>query len=160
MSILEKWFQNLKEIREELIDTVQNMSEEELNWVPREGMKSAKALLIEIAAGEIWLDYFLTNPGQSLLWKDAFNMVKGNDLLSLLAELEALRRNTINIFTKYSEKELLEEKTWPNDPEKTYSPEETMRYLIQHEYYHLGQLIYNRWIQGHNPYETENKTSG
>jgi len=63
MKILEKWFQNLQEIREELIDTVQNMTENELNWVPKEGMKSAKSLLIEIAAGEIWLDSFLTNPG-------------------------------------------------------------------------------------------------
>lgn len=160
MKILEKWFQNLQEIREELIDTVQNMTENELNWVPKEGMKSAKSLLIEIAAGEIWLDSFLTNPGEKLSWKEAFKQVKGNDLPSLLSELASLRQNTITIFSQYTEKELFEEKQWPNDPEKTFSPEETMRYLIQHEYYHLGQLIYNRWIQGHNPYKSGNLTSG
>jgi len=160
MTILDRWLQNLQEIREELIDTVKNMSEKELNWIPKEGMKSVKSLLIEIAAGEIWLDYFLTNPGEKLSWKEAFKLVKGNDLPGLLSELTSLRKKTIALFSQYTEKELFEEKQWPNDPEKTFSPEETMRYLIQHEYYHLGQIIYNRWIQGHNPYESDSLTSG
>lgn len=39
MKILEKWFENLKEIREELLDTVRNCTEDEFIWVPKPGMK-------------------------------------------------------------------------------------------------------------------------
>ena len=28
----------------------------------------------------------------------------------------------------------------------------TIREIARHEYYHLGQMITYRWIQGHNPY--------
>jgi uncharacterized damage-inducible protein DinB len=159
MKILDKWFENLREIREELMDTVKNITEEEFTWVPKPGMKSAKALLIEIAAGELWLDHFLTNP-EPISWKSAFELVKGNTLESLSLELESIRKKTIQLFSQYTEAELFEEKAWPNDPDKTMSPEETMRYLIQHEYYHLGQLIYNRWMLGYNPFQSEVGTSG
>jgi len=160
MKILEKWFENLKEIREELLDTVRNCTEDEFIWVPKPGMKSAKALLIEIAAGELWLDHFLTNPDEPLSWKAAFDLVKGNILPDLLNELAAIRQKTIVLFQQFTEKELFEEKTWPNDSTKTFSPEETMRYLIQHEYYHLGQLIYNRWMLGYNPFQSGQASSG
>ena len=160
MKILEKWFENLKEIREELIDTVKTITEEEFTWEPKPGMKSAKALLIEIAVGELWLNHFLTNPDKPLLWKEAFTLVKGDTLASLLAELDSIRKNTLKLYSEYPEADLFLEKTWPNDPEKTFSPEESMRYLIQHEYYHLGQLIYNRWMLGYNPYKSKNSTSG
>ena len=160
MKILEKWLENLREIREELLDTVKNITEEELIWAPKPGMKSAKALLVEIAAGEVWLDHFLTHPGEQLSWKSAFELVKGNSLLELIRELESIRLQTVLLFQQYSETELFEEKPWPNDTTKTFSPEESMRYLIQHEYYHLGQLIYNRWMLGYNPFQSGETTSG
>lgn len=28
-----------------------------------------------------------------------------------------------------------------------------VRWVARHEYYHLGQLIYNRWLLGYNPYK-------
>lgn len=26
-------------------------------------------------------------------------------------------------------------------------------WIGMHEYYHLGQLVYNRWMLGYNPYD-------
>ena len=106
MKILEKWFENLKEIREELIDTVKTITEEEFTWEPKPGMKSAKALLIEIAVGELWLNHFLTNPDKPLLWKEAFTLVKGDTLASLLAELDSIRKNTLKLYSEYPEADL------------------------------------------------------
>lgn len=32
-------------------------------------------------------------------------------------------------------------------------PEELIRWVARHEYYHLGQLIIYRWLLGDNPYQ-------
>jgi uncharacterized damage-inducible protein DinB len=32
-------------------------------------------------------------------------------------------------------------------------PEELVRWIGMHEYYHMGQLIAYRWIRGDNPYK-------
>jgi uncharacterized damage-inducible protein DinB len=84
MALLDKWMENLKEIREELLETVSSIKPEEFNWEPRPGMKSAKALLAEIAAGEIWLNSFLTDPAQKVTWNNAFKQVKADDLDTIL----------------------------------------------------------------------------
>ena len=34
----------------------------------------------------------------------------------------------------------------------TIEPEELVRWVCRHEYYHLGQIIIYRWMQGDNPY--------
>lgn len=153
MTLLERWFTNLKENRDELIETVATIKPEEFTWEPRPGMKSAKDLLAEIAAGELWLNNFLENPEKKLSWDDAFKQVKSDSLEILMKELETLREKTIHHYKNIPEEDLLKEYELPAYPGQTFSPEEAMRYTIQHEYYHLGQLIYNRWMLGFNPYK-------
>jgi uncharacterized damage-inducible protein DinB len=157
MKLLDKWFENLKEIRDELTETVSSMKPEEFTWEPRPGMKSAKSLLSEIAAGEIWLIDFLTNPKQKLTWDNAFKQVKADSLSEIMIELGILREKTIQLFKNIPEEDLLKEYDLASHPSQKFSPEEAMRYTIQHEYYHLGQLIYNRWLLGYNPYEIKEK---
>ena len=152
MTLLDKWLENLREIREELLETTKSITSEEYTWEPKPGMKSAKALLTEIAAGEIWLNSFLTDPTQKVTWDDAFKQVKADDLPTIIMELDTLREKTIQQFKNLPEEDLLKEFEIAGQPDQKFSPEEAMRYTIQHEYYHLGQLIYNRWILGYNPY--------
>lgn len=159
MALLDKWLENLKEIRDELIETTKTITSEEYTWEPRPGMKSAKALLTEIAAGEIWLIHFLRNPEEKLSWDNSFKQVKAENLETILTELEVLRRQTIELFQKIPPDDLLKEYEIPGHPDQKFSPEEAMRYMIQHEYYHLGQLIYNRWLLGYNPYTEKEKIS-
>lgn len=153
MSLLEKWLQNLKENRDELLETVTGITPEEFVWEPRPGMKSAKDLLTEIAAGEIWLNHFLSSPENKITWDNAFKQVKAKTLPEILEELEKVRENTIQRFKNFTEEDLIQEYELPGHPDQKFSPEEAMRYMIQHEYYHLGQLIYNRWLLGYNPYQ-------
>jgi len=35
----------------------------------------------------------------------------------------------------------------------TVEPEEIIRWVARHEYYHLGQIIIYRWMLGDNPYK-------
>ena len=158
MLLLERWISNLIEIRDELIETLAGMKPEEFTWEPKPGMKSAQNLLLEIVAGEIYFTSFLSNPDQEFTWDDAYSQIKGEDLPTIIKELEIHRKNTIQLFMQYTEEELIKEiKSFnPCRLDQTYSPEEAMRYLIQHEYYHLGQLIYNRWMLGYDP-NKENK---
>jgi len=153
MTLLDRWITNLKEIRDELIDITASISPEEFNWEPRPGMKSAQKLLTEIAAGEIWLNNFLENPEKKLSWDDAFKQVKSDNLEIIMKELSILREKTIQLFKSIPEEDLLKEYELSGYPDQKFSPEEAMRYMIQHEYYHLGQLIYNRWMLGYNPYK-------
>jgi uncharacterized damage-inducible protein DinB len=85
--------------------------------------------------------------------------VKAENLETILTELEVLRRQTIELFQKIPPDDLLKEYEIPGHPDQKFSPEEAMRYMIQHEYYHLGQLIYNRWLLGYNPYTEKEKIS-
>jgi uncharacterized damage-inducible protein DinB len=158
LRLLEKWLENLNEIRDELIDTASSIKPQEYAWEPRPGMKSAKSLLAEIAAGEIWLNHFLTNPEQKLTWDNSFKQVKSDSLEIVLEFLSTLREKTIHLYKNIPEEDLLKEYELPGHPDQKISPEEAMRYMIQHEYYHLGQLIYNRWLLGYNPYLKNEKT--
>jgi uncharacterized damage-inducible protein DinB len=74
-----------------------------------------------------------------------------------MKELESLREETIQQYKKLPEEDLLKEFEIAGHPDQKFSPEEAMRYMIQHEYYHLGQLIYNRWMLGYNPYTKKEK---
>lgn len=152
MKLLEKWLENLNEIRSELVETASSIKPDEYLWEPRPGMKSAKSLLSEIATGEIWLIHFLTNPEEKLSWDNSFKQVRSDSLEIVLEFLATLRQKTIQLFKNIPEEDLLKEYELPGHPDQNISPEEAMRYMIQHEYYHLGQLIYNRWLLGYNPY--------
>ena len=38
-------------------------------------------------------------------------------------------------------------------PVADIEPEELIRWVCMHEYYHLGQIITYHWIRGDNPYK-------
>lgn len=147
----------LDEIRKELVDTVQGLTPEEFGWAPAEGMKSYAALLQEIGTMEKLTTAWLTS-GQELPW-DMAAYVRGDSAANALADLAAIRTETLAYLHDVSEEKLetpvAVPAAWQQYWGAEIEPEEGIRWVALHEYYHLGQMIIYRWQTGHNPYKGE-----
>jgi uncharacterized damage-inducible protein DinB len=149
----------LKEIRTELSQELQRMQPEEVDWAPRPGMKSCRALLEEIGTMEKVCVHWLSHQ-EELDWKETSEAIawQGNEAAPALRSLEQVRVGTLRYLDDCSEERLQTPVSLPaewhqyfNGP--TVEPEELLRWVARHEYYHLGQLITYRWILGDNPYK-------
>lgn len=147
----------LDEVRQELLKTAEPITAEEFTWEPRPGMKSAKALLEEIGTMERMHTVFLTQ-NEVVGWQEAVRW-SGQTLSSTLDDLKEIREETLRFFQGCSDEEFEAPRPIPEPWQKWWgqeaSPEAMLSWIMCHEYYHLGQLIYNRWLLGYNPYEGE-----
>jgi len=155
-SFKEFLLKELGEVRKELLETASKIKTEEYDWHPRPDMKSAKDLLIEICGEELWMNSLMK--GKLIKWSEAEAKIKGEDLQSILNELQNVRKETIEFIESKNDEELwnpIEE--LPQDVKEYCGgdivPGEFLDFTLRHEYYHLGQLIYNRWLLGYNPYK-------
>lgn len=154
-TLKERLLKELKEIREELVETARQIKPEEFDWRPRPDMKSAKALLQEIGTMEKICVNVLAG-GPKLEWEKAVNW-SGDDLKAILKDLESIRKETLRYLDSLSDEDLHKPvempESWHQYTGPRWEPEEMLRWVARHEYYHLGQLIYNRWLLGYNPYK-------
>lgn len=145
----------LAEVRKELIETVKDITDEEFGWAPREGMKTYRALLQEIGTMEKLTNSWLTT-GQILAW-DMPAYVSGDSVQAALADLDSIRFATNSYLESATEDKLQTPIAVPQDWQQYWGPEmepeEAFRWIVMHEYYHLGQIVSYRWIQGHDPYK-------
>ena len=147
---------DLHEIRKELADEVAKLKPEEFNYAPEESMKSCKALLQEIGSMEkICLTWVA---GQQMLDWDTAVSWSGDDANSIMADLASIRAETLAYIDSATEDSLQAGVPVPDEwkqymPFESIEPEEMIRWVTRHEYYHLGQLITYRWILGDNPYK-------
>jgi len=142
----------LDSIRRELIATVSPI--DDIHYAPAEGMKSYRALLIEIGGEEVETAAMLF--GKPVTREEADAAVAGSTTNELLDSLSLIRQSTL----AYLEQADNMQRTIPLAEEwrsyfgdKEWEAEEFLRALALHEYYHLGQIVSYRWIQGHNPYK-------
>ena len=152
----QRLLRDLQDIRNELGEIVRELKPEEFDWHPRPDMKSPKDLLQEIGSMEkICMN--VASGGPKLEWERAVSW-SGTDQNAIWKDLEAIRAETVRYLQSISE-ELLQKpmrlpETWHQyfgGP--TVEPEELVRWVARHEYYHVGQLITYRWLLGYNPYK-------
>ena len=137
------------------------MTPEEMDWAPGPEMKSCRALLQEMGTMERVCIRWLTEQ-KSLSWPETWESVAwpGSDPEAALASLDRVREETLGYLERTSEEQLQTPIPLPEGWEgyfggPTVEPEEMVRWIGRHEYYHLGQLITYRWIRGDNPYKRE-----
>lgn len=136
---------NLNEIRAELIGTVRELGLDGLNWTPRPALRTAKQLLQEIGAMEECSRRWITH--QELPdWGEVTNRLDADTPDAILSGLEQVRAETLAYLNGCTEEQI--ETPMPL-PEPWYEyfggatviePEELLRWVARHEYYHLGQL--------------------
>lgn len=146
----------LSQVREELRESVLSIPPEDIDWAPREGMRTYRGLLIEIGATEILSTVFLTG-AERVKWEEAEARVTGRTAEELMATLDGIRAVLLAELEKGDDylrglmpvKGGLAKYLGGEELER----EEMIRWIARHEYYHLGQLVTHRWMQGFNPYE-------
>lgn len=151
----ERLTSEFNDIRKELTEEVKKLKSEEFDWAPRPEMKTCKGLLQEIGAMEkICVNWIASQ--SKLEWEKAVPW-SGNDSQSTLNDLEKVRAETLQYLNACTEDKLQTSvpvpEEWHQYMGKTVEPEEMLRWVARHEYYHLGQLITYRWILGDNPYK-------
>jgi hypothetical protein len=156
----DRLLQEIDEIRTELAGEIQRIKSGELDWSPRPDMemKTFRALLLEIGAMEKvcidWLTRLVISD-----WKEAEAAIgpDGCDAGDLLTGLASVREETLAYLNACSEEVLQTPVPVPKEWEVYWGseiePEEVVRWIARHEYYHLGQIISYRWILGDNPYK-------
>src|SRR5688572_24129703 len=146
----------LESIRKELIDTVSPVTD--LDYAPAEGMKPYDVQLREIGAMEAESSILLRT-GRVPTWEECEACITGTTTEAILASLAEVRRKFIDWLSAVEDEHLREpipipEEWWSYLGDRELEREELVRWVARHEYYHLGQIIIYRWIQGHNPYVT------
>lgn len=148
----------LEDIRQELAAEVRQLKPEELDWHPRPDMKSPKGLLQEIGTMEkVCMAIAAGDP--ELEWEKAVSW-SGEDAGAILSDLERIRAETTTFLRSAADGQLTKPVSLPESWQQyfkgaTVEPEELVRWVARHEYYHLGQLITYRWLLGHNPYKAQ-----
>jgi uncharacterized damage-inducible protein DinB len=147
---------DLDEIRRELIAVVRKFPPEEMDGTPAPGMKSCKALLLEIGAMEA-LNRRWVSHQEMLDWQAVWETLEGDSVEAVLAALDRVRAETLVYLDNVTEDQLQTPIPLPEvwrqffDGAAQIEPEELLRWIIRHEYYHLGQLVTYRWMRGDSP---------
>jgi uncharacterized damage-inducible protein DinB len=148
---------DLGEIRAELLETVKALTPDDLNWAPRpdQKMKSFKQILQEIGAMEK-LTCHMAIHQEELDWSTVWQSLDKNDSEALLSDLTAIRTETLAYLDACTEEQLQTPIPLTSEWQGYFhapvvEPEELMRWIVRHEYYHLGQLVIYQWQRGHNP---------
>ena len=144
----------LRSIREELAEDVRKITD--LDYAPVEGMKTYRALLKEIGAME-YESATMLREGRIPDWKECEARVQGESAIDILQSLAAIREVTLSYLDGATDKELHNPRIVPDSwaeyfGDKELEAEELLRWVARHEYYHHGQIVSYRWIQGFNPY--------
>lgn len=163
--IAERLIHELLQIRAELREVVAPIPDSDIDWAPEPSMKSYRQQLHEIGAMQAETAIILTEKRMPS-WDECKANVQGDSLPSILASLDGTLNELINQLKLMTDDEL--RSTFPLDESNAkffgvavhVELEELIRFIARHEYYHLGQIVTYRWIQGHNPYEKEVATMG
>jgi len=149
--------QDLEEIRTQLLEVVQGLSSDELDWVPQPdlSMKSFKQILQEIGTMER-LTCRMAVDQEMLDWGAVCDYMETAATETLLSGLKAIRAETLAFLETCTEEQLETPVALPTEWQGYFhapviEPEELLRWILRHEYYHLGQLVIYQWQRGKNP---------
>jgi len=146
----------MENIREDLEEALERIDDSMMGWAPVEGMRTVSGQMVEIAATEIQVRGRLTN---SEWISDEEVRARIGDLGSVetvRAFLKTVRSDTVAQVEAYSDEELEEDAGFRlgagGYPVDWFPRSEVFRKLIEHEAYHVGQLVTYIWAYGDNPY--------
>ncbi|MCW3060500.1 MAG: hypothetical protein JWQ02_2321 [Capsulimonas sp.] len=150
----------LADTRQELMAAVTPLKPGGLDWAPAEGMKTIRTILQEIGTMEkvtLHVAIHQVAPDWDEIWR-AFATTTPN-VTESLDKLTAARQETLRYLDGASEETLETPIPMPDGWEGYFGgahiePEELIRWIARHEYYHLGQIITYRWSQGDEPAST------
>ncbi len=148
----------LQLVRNDLHEAIARLSGDLLDWAPREGMRTVRGQLEEIAVTEMQVMAWIRD-GQKLPYQEVENSLpKPLDLAGLVELLGTVRAQTLAYLDSLTEADLNEPIPFPEGWfEALMLPavprHEPFRSLAAHEWYHTGQLVSYLWSRGDDPYK-------
>ena len=136
---------DLDEIRGELAGTIRELGPEAFDQAPGPDMKTCKQLLQEIGTIEEVSRRWITQQ-EIADWGTVWQELDKPDAGALVSALEEIRAKTLDYLAGCTEEQL--QTPIPLPPmwyqyfggATVIEPEELVRWIAKHEYYHLGQL--------------------
>lgn len=144
-------------VRTDLEEVLQKITEADLDWAPKEGMRTIGGQIAEIVATEGQFNEVFT--GKPFDFGGRYEEVKAlTDLGEVLEVLRDTRRLTLERLAAASDEFLSEsvpiDPTWFEAGGLSSLPRiEILQALPMHEWYHTGQLVSYMWTKGFNPYD-------
>lgn len=155
-SLADRLVLELRLVRRETLEELRSLNDDQLSFAPAGGMKPYGVLLQEIATMQAETAIILSE-NRVPEYDDLKQICTRNsirDYVDLLnSDLERIIR-----FVQAADGATLSEPLPLDISWASYfgaaqiEPEELVRWVARHEYYHLGQIVTYRWIQGHNLY--------
>lgn len=147
----------MNRMRRELLTEIEGIGLDGLDFKPEPSMKSYAKIIYEIGWMEAETAAMILR-GEIQDENVSMARIRQAPPSALLEDLAEVRAELMAWLDQASEEELESTVSLPDGWEKFYGTtqierSELFRWLARHEYYHIGQIISYRWIQGHNPYE-------
>lgn len=147
----------LELVREDLNEAIGRLGSFDMNWAPREGMRTVGGQLKEIAVTEHQIYTWLAT-GHQVSYKELDQLFERATLAEYIELLDQTREDTMVYLRSKTDEEL---RTPIKMPEGWFEslkmaevpPSEVIRSIAQHEWYHTGQLVSYLWMHGDDPYE-------
>lgn len=91
-------------------------------------------------------------------WSESESHMTGENVAELLGSLNQIRSKMLAYLDTADDNSLAQtipipQEWWEWMGGQEIEAEEFVRWIARHEYYHLGQIVAYRWIQGHDPYK-------
>lgn len=143
-------------VRNSLNEALDHVTDERLDFAPREGMPTIQEILLEIAGTEEQIRRYILE-GIRIPLKEVTGPWIGTDTVSgVRARLEAVRAETLSYLDSINDADLETMYCFPQDwSESLGLPEVPLREalisLAAHEAYHTGQLVSYLWAAGEDP---------
>lgn len=144
--------------RKDLLDVLSRLTDESLPWAPAPGMRTVAGQLAEIIATEEGL--LATLRGEAIEDYDSrYQVLSATPTIAeFRCHLEGVRATTLLYLASLSEADLAELVALPGGSYESLDlplvpRAEVFRSIVQHEWYHVGQLVSYLWARGDNPYE-------
>ena len=145
-------------VRSDLDEVIARLSDDDLSFAPREGMRTIGGQLAEIAGTEIQVLGYLRD-GKHIPWEESNDFgERARSLEGMKAALNEVRQATLDYLDSLTEEQLERPipmpKGWFESLESdAVPPSEVFRSIAQHEWYHVGQLVSYQWYRGDDPYK-------
>jgi uncharacterized damage-inducible protein DinB len=141
-------------VRQDLDQVLDRLSDADVPWEPKEGMRTIGGLLVEIADKErealIWI--------KERTWPEEMPSFdpETSTIQEIRAVLATLRAETYAYIDSLTEAELQEpvfspEGWWEALRLKECPKSEVIRNIATHEWYHTAQLVTYLWMRGSDP---------
>lgn len=142
--------------RQDLWGLLDHLTDADVDWAPKEGMRTIGGQLYEISGKETEIIAWLQTGSWPDPEHDPFDMKAS--LAHMKAVLEANRVATLTYLDSLTEDQLREthpvpERWWEGLRIRECPRDEIIRNIAVHEWYHTGQMVSYLWMRGDDPYE-------